>query len=356
LPESTRAFFEPRFGADFSQVRVHTDSNAAESARGVNALAYTLGRDVVFGAGSYAPGTTGGNRLLAHELTHVVQQGHSRIQRFPDAIQQGGVGLVDNPEEFEDRESGPTEVAGPIQMMVQRSATWKGATVHETVNPARTPFGGANPISWQQLNGTNLETIADADAAIKIPSVTAQPVPSTDPASNWLAKVDTVPDQEGSDDETVVRPGPWSTVVTKAQARAVTGLAACSGPGNSTFTRHGKPSDDAVYKANRRHEDRHVADDKDAFDDAIGKWDKKLQDAKSKGTEFGGASAADATAALWTAMGNTPQNAARSYRSQSFAKGDAFHATAAGGPMERSNPVANANCSTSAMDVTNPMP
>jgi hypothetical protein len=64
---------EPRFGCDFSQVRVHSGSAAAESARAVNALAYTVGRDVVFGAGQYAPGITG-RRLLAHELTHVVQQ------------------------------------------------------------------------------------------------------------------------------------------------------------------------------------------------------------------------------------------------------------------------------------------
>jgi hypothetical protein len=111
-----------------------------------------------------------------------------------------------------------------------------------------------------------------------------------------------------------------------------------------------------VYKANRRHEDHHVSDDKDAFDDAIGKWDKKLQEAKNKGTEFKGNSAAAATAALWTAMGNTPQNAARSYRQQSFDKGDAFHNTAAGGKMVPSNPVCNADCSTSGEDVTNPMP
>lgn len=64
---------EPRFGYDFGQVRVHTDAQAAESARAVNALAYTVGRDVVFGTGQYAPGAAG-QRLLAHELTHVVQQ------------------------------------------------------------------------------------------------------------------------------------------------------------------------------------------------------------------------------------------------------------------------------------------
>src|SRR5258708_3174477 len=70
-----RAVMEPRFGHDFSQVRVHTDSRAAESARAVNALAYTVGRNVVFGTGQYAPGTGEGRKLLAHELTHVVQQG-----------------------------------------------------------------------------------------------------------------------------------------------------------------------------------------------------------------------------------------------------------------------------------------
>lgn len=70
----TRAFMEPRFGYDFSNVRIHTDGRAAESARAVNALAYTVGRDVVFGNGQYDPTTAGGRGTLAHELTHVVQQ------------------------------------------------------------------------------------------------------------------------------------------------------------------------------------------------------------------------------------------------------------------------------------------
>ena len=74
LDESTRSFMEPRFGHDFSRVRVHADERAAESARAVNALAYTVGQDVVFGGGQYEPGTNEGKKLLAHELTHVVQQ------------------------------------------------------------------------------------------------------------------------------------------------------------------------------------------------------------------------------------------------------------------------------------------
>ncbi|MEA2820329.1 MAG: hypothetical protein QOJ86_2333 [Bradyrhizobium sp.] len=74
LDAATRAFFEPRFGRDFSRVRVHTDERAAQSARAVNALAYTLGDDVVFAAGRYAPETQAGRRLVAHELVHTIQQ------------------------------------------------------------------------------------------------------------------------------------------------------------------------------------------------------------------------------------------------------------------------------------------
>jgi hypothetical protein len=75
LDRSTRRFMEPRFGHDFSQVRVYTDAKAAESARALNALAYTVGRNVVFDAGQYQPGMPAGRQLLAHELSHTIQQG-----------------------------------------------------------------------------------------------------------------------------------------------------------------------------------------------------------------------------------------------------------------------------------------
>lgn len=88
LDAATRAFMEPRFGTDFNQVRVHTGGQAAESAQSVSALAYTVGSDVVFGNGQYRPETSEGQKLLAHELTHVVQQGttltthHGIVDRF----------------------------------------------------------------------------------------------------------------------------------------------------------------------------------------------------------------------------------------------------------------------------------
>jgi hypothetical protein len=74
LDPATRAIMEPRFSADFSHVRIHTDTRAAESAHAVNALAYTVGHDVVFGANKYAPSSHKGRRLLAHELAHTIQQ------------------------------------------------------------------------------------------------------------------------------------------------------------------------------------------------------------------------------------------------------------------------------------------
>jgi len=81
LDAAARAYFELRFGRDFSEVRVHADAKAAEAAMAVNALAYTVGTDVVFAAGRYSPGSGEGRRLLAHELSHVAQQAQVQVPR-----------------------------------------------------------------------------------------------------------------------------------------------------------------------------------------------------------------------------------------------------------------------------------
>jgi Domain of unknown function (DUF4157) len=77
LDAATRSFMEPRFGWDFSRVRIHSDTAAQQSAREVNARAYTVGNDVVFGSGSFAPASVEGRDLMAHELTHTIQQSSS---------------------------------------------------------------------------------------------------------------------------------------------------------------------------------------------------------------------------------------------------------------------------------------
>jgi hypothetical protein len=87
LPESVRDYFEPRFGYDLGHVRVHRDSDAAGVARDINARSFTIGRDIAFADGEYDPSSSGGRKLMAHELTHVIQQdGVNRRAGRDDAI------------------------------------------------------------------------------------------------------------------------------------------------------------------------------------------------------------------------------------------------------------------------------
>jgi len=102
LDLTTKEFFEQRLGHDFSRVRIYTDARAAESARAVNALAYTVEQNIAFAEGHYSPATMGGRRLLAHELAHTVQSGVGR----------GSPREISDPNEFSEKEA--ERVAGSI--------------------------------------------------------------------------------------------------------------------------------------------------------------------------------------------------------------------------------------------------
>ncbi|MGK9169295.1 DUF4157 domain-containing protein [Inquilinus limosus] len=117
LDASTRVFMEPRFGRDFSHVRVHTDQSAGISARAIDAQAYTVGRDIVFGPGRYRPDTLDGRTLIAHELTHVVQQGRSG-----PSLQTYRVGAADTAAEREAGEVSQLVGAGAAAPPIGRSA------------------------------------------------------------------------------------------------------------------------------------------------------------------------------------------------------------------------------------------
>jgi len=96
LPESSRTFFESRFGRGFNDVRVHTDAKAAKQAKSVSAQAFTTGKDIVFGDGQYSPQTRQGKHLLAHELVHTIQQtGSGKKEPVPN-IQRTIVNGYDN--------------------------------------------------------------------------------------------------------------------------------------------------------------------------------------------------------------------------------------------------------------------
>lgn len=92
LPGSVRNFFEPRLKSDFSSVRIHTNVSAAMTAKSLGAHAFTVGKDIVFAPGQYAPETRQGKRLLAHELTHVVQQ-HGGTPSIPKAAPHSILGI-----------------------------------------------------------------------------------------------------------------------------------------------------------------------------------------------------------------------------------------------------------------------
>ncbi|TFV77497.1 DUF4157 domain-containing protein [Blastococcus sp. CT_GayMR19] len=108
LPTDVRTDMETRLGADFGDVRVHTDDKAHDSARAVHAQAYTVGSDVVFQRGGYDPSSTAGRTTLAHELTHVVQQRSGPVDGTPAA---GGIRVSDPSDRFEREASANAERA-----------------------------------------------------------------------------------------------------------------------------------------------------------------------------------------------------------------------------------------------------
>ncbi len=133
LDRQTRDFMEPRFGSDFSDVRVHSDTAAAESAQALGADAYTTGRDIYFGAGKYAPQSREGQHLLAHELTHTVQQRDDTApEGSPPQARSVVVGSPQSPLETEAERtadqvmsspSGPVSISSERQAPVRRGLT-----------------------------------------------------------------------------------------------------------------------------------------------------------------------------------------------------------------------------------------
>ncbi|MFV2054097.1 DUF4157 domain-containing protein [Aliiroseovarius sp. YM-037] len=156
MPQTMRSYFEPRFGADLSGVRLHTSGQAATAARGINARAYAMGQNIGFAPGAYAPETGKGRKLLAHEITHTLQ-GDGQLHRQEDDEEEEAAptpsppsARVDTFEDdsgggettFEERvENAPTVVGDHIQGTVRRleHAPANGDTPAETF-PAHTAF------------------------------------------------------------------------------------------------------------------------------------------------------------------------------------------------------------------------
>ena len=174
LPETERTFFERRMGADFSNVRVHTDSEALQLSQQINAHAFTLGHHIAFNRDAYQPHTPQGRRLLAHELTHVVQQSHAPAglvnqKSAPHIARQCAAGTASLPwDQRVTRAQGMTAGNAKNQCFDEliRAALGTTYTVHESTNTAAT-IGAAITAGHYQQRGTGMDVNYDANLNTK---------------------------------------------------------------------------------------------------------------------------------------------------------------------------------------------
>ncbi len=224
LPEPVRTYFEPRFGHDFTQVRIHQGAAASRSARMINAQAYTVGKHIVFSEGQYAPETSTGRELLAHELTHVVQQARG----------------------------------GPA---VQRRSKFTDPT------PAR-----ENPIK---------RVLSEPTLGLTTPTVNGKPLPDLQTAGSLLFKA--LEPKESSYDASTkqcrfaefdVAISANVTVITQPTnnrwtmslpGTAVKGISACHGQPSVPVTMTGKPDGQTIVNLVDRYEQEHVDDLKQLY-------------------------------------------------------------------------------------------
>lgn len=226
LDSATQTFMESRFCRDFSQVRVHTDAKAARSARAVNALAYTVGRDIVFREDQHALRTTKGKRVLAHELTHVVQQADTPISMQPASP------LV--------------SIASLKRPRLQRTAKFVDGTVSEELNLAERvlndEFSGNTDFL---LNGSTFTDLEEGLKAFNSPSISSSPR-ATKGVDCWF---DSVPDNEVSFAMKVLKPGPWSF----EEKSALPGECQAAGAANARLIVKGMRTDEEQRTRTRTH-------------------------------------------------------------------------------------------------------
>ncbi|MGH6900037.1 MAG: hypothetical protein ACREJ5_26385, partial [Geminicoccaceae bacterium] len=214
-------------------------------------------------------------------------------------------------------------------------------------------------ITVPTLNGTPVFEEKDAQGAIRPPTLQE----GFNPDGTVVAEVNRVPTNEAGFVMAVPTNGPWSTPTDKAKVSfffrkfpGITVPLSCLIPGPTTLTLHGQPTDADLAANALIHEQLHATDHQTGFNNVIVPWDAQLQAAQTAATGFPGATSADARAALYQAMGGTPQDIAGKQHREWQALNDALHAAgktvATGGPATPSNAAADPTCTTSSMDLT----
>jgi len=250
--------------------------------------------------------------------------------------------------------AGADEFAEPGQQpVIQRAAAWAAGPVHQVNNLANCIINNqAVGVTWPSINGTQFWAAATVLGAMNLPTITVTAVP----AGGFDAVVTAVGANNGSYDETVLAAGPWRLQTTKAVVRGMhPTLNKCTGGGNSRYRAMGDPSDNAMFTANRRHENKHATDHQAAFNASVVPWDTRLTTAQAAGTVYHGLTDQAARTALWTAMGGTPDQIADAFMQGCQNAVIAYHGSPAGGPVGApTNPWSNSDCTLSAAKYTNP--
>jgi hypothetical protein len=359
LDTGTRSFMESHFGHDFGKVRIHVDRPAADAADSVNAHAFTVGADVVFGWGQYVPGTQTSRRLLAHELAHVVQQG-GRSSPSSTGLEVGQAG--DQFEQEADRVAGdvmsgsrlPTVASVPVGLSptrpsLQRSAKWVPRTPDEVVNPAEDIAANVIPESELYLgktnfllNGVSFTGASDKEMrdALHTPTVASAKRTTATSSGTGTAKgvdcwFDSVPANEGSYEMKLLRTSRWTHITEKKTlAGRYPTLKACKeGSGDVTFVLKGEPKDDDLRNSVKAHEKHHADDDKAVFDSVLVPWDKAVTKAHKDQTKGLGADVGSCEKVLYlTAIGHDqlPTNIVSNLSTAMNTSGVSFHNTGAG--------------------------
>jgi hypothetical protein len=364
LNQQTRAFMEPRFGLDFSQVRIHTHTHAMKAAHSVNARAYTVGRDIVFGASQYSPRSRAGLQLLAHELAHVVQQNASSAPAL------GQLQLNPSRDRFEDEADRAADVVmtqepkslstiahrsaglSILRPCIQRTATFVEGSVSAEFNLAEQlatgkPSGNTDFVlnGTPFTSGTSFTTERQALNTPRIGSATRR----KGVVECWFHSV---PDNEVSYEMKVLKSGAWIFVTTKANMAArFPALNACQagGDGAATLVVKGMPTNEDQRRRTRTHENHHVSDYETILNDLLVPWERRVAAAHKHHQTMLGTSADDCEKKLSTAFvgqKQTPDDIVTEIIKKVNDKAGVFHRSPAGRDVNISNVQTDRACGT----------
>ena len=345
LRPASRNFFEQRFGHSFSNVRVHSDERAAQSARGINAQAYTTGQHIIFGAGHYSPDTQAGQKLLAHELTHVIQQGGGAsrgIQRKATWVPPATPKEAINPaEQLADKKIKTPDLHLGQTNFLLNGQPFTGATPENMLKALKTPgiaYGETTiPVGGPPDAGTGSGSGSGSGSGAKQKTV-----------PGFECWIDSVPDNVGTNEVKVLTQGTWKKTTDKTNVGArFPSLKACvNGFGDVNFVVRGDPDDDTVRDRVKEHEKQHSKDNEKVFSDLVVAWDKELTKAQQDKTKPKAPQKPICEHLLYThrTTSGSPKNLVANIVGQINKKGSDFHDTAAGKKPEAKPEKPDSDC------------